>query len=436
MNTQMMTTEVAIIGGGLAGLTAANFAARAGMNVILFEKAHAVGGRAATETSNGFHFNLGPHALYRRGAGVRILGELGVEFSGAIASASGAYAIDRGVKHALPGGFVSLLTTGLMGLAAKMETARLLAGIGNIDTQAIEHLSAREWLDREISQPGTRQLVQALFRVTTYANDPERQSAGAVLRQAQMALAGGVYYLDGGWQTLVSGLRAAAEKSGVKIVTGARVTEIERDQQKFLIHTADGTTFVAASVIIAAGPAEACALVKDGGNTVLNEWEQAAIPVKAACLDLALEYLPQPRARFALGIDEPLYFSVHSATAKLAPAGGALIHAAKYLGPDASTDPKLVERELEQTLDLVQPGWRKAVVERRFLPKMTVTNALVTAAQGGLAGRPGPAVPGIDGLYVAGDWVGPEGQLADASFASARLAVEMIAQGQHRAAAA
>jgi phytoene dehydrogenase-like protein len=53
---------------------------------------------------------------------------------------------------------------------------------------------------------------------------------------------------------------------------------------------------------------------------------------------------------------------------------------------------------------------------------MVVSNALVTAAAGGTAGRPGAAVPGIANLYVAGDWVGPDGMLADASLASARRA--------------
>jgi len=83
---------------------------------------------------------------------------------------------------------------------------------------------------------------------------------------------------------------------------------------------------------------------------------------------------------------------------------------------------------LEETLDMMQPGWRGAVVARRFLPAITVSNALVTAAQGGLKGRQRPDVPGVEGLYVAGDWVGPEGMLADAGMASAKLAAETIAR--------
>jgi len=436
MNNQAPSADVAIIGGGLAGLTAATFLARAGRPVVLFEKSQAVGGRAVTEVKGDFHFNLGPHALYCAGHGVKVLGELGIKFSGGRPTPSGSYAIDRGVKHTLPGGFFSLITTGLFGLAAKLETARLLAGVSKIDTQAIRHLTVREWLAREIRQPEVRRLLQAILRLATYADDPERQSAGAALAQFQLAAASNVYYLDGGWQVLVDGLRQVAQEAGVQIVTGARVVAVERDEAVRGVRLADGTGYSVSSVIVAASPAVACELVERGRETVLREWADAAIPVKAACLNIALSRLPQPRAVFALGIDRPLYLSVHSAVAKLAPEGGALIQLAKYLGSGVDADAKAVERELEELLDLVQPGWREVLVERQFLPQMVVSHALVTAAQGGTAGRPGPEVAGVPGLYVAGDWVGPEGMLADASLASAKRAAEVILRGEGLQAAA
>ena len=57
------TKPVAIIGGGLAGLTAAVWLARADVPVTVFEKARHLGGRALTEQRGGFYFNLGPHAI-------------------------------------------------------------------------------------------------------------------------------------------------------------------------------------------------------------------------------------------------------------------------------------------------------------------------------------------------------------------------------------
>jgi uncharacterized protein with NAD-binding domain and iron-sulfur cluster len=77
-------------------------------------------------------------------------------------------------------------------------------------------------------------------------------------------------------------------------------------------------------------------------------------------------------------------------------------------------------------LDLVQPGWRQELVEQRFLPELVVVNRMATAAENGFSGRPGPVVPQSRNLYIAGDWVGKQGWLVDASLASAREAAEIV----------
>ena len=104
-----------------------------------------------------------------------------------------------------------------------------------------------------------------------------------------------------------------------------------------------------------------------------------------------------------------------------------MIHAAKYLPPEHRDSAENVEHELEDLLDLVQPGWRETVVYRRFLPDMVVMNAMPLARLDGTRERPSPEVADVRGLFVAGDWVGNEGLLVDASLASAKLAAEMIA---------
>jgi phytoene dehydrogenase-like protein len=431
--TDTASTDVAVVGGGLAGLTAAAYLARAGVDVTLFERASAVGGRAATHVTGGYHFNLGPHALYRKAEGSEVLRELEVSYTGGVPGASGGFAVRAGVKHALPGGFMSLLTTGLLGARAKIETARLLASIGQIDAAAAAGQTVRQWLDASIRAPEVRELVQALFRLTTYANEPHRQSAGSAIAQLQEALSGNVMYLDGGWQTLIEGLRRRALEKGAKIVTGRRVDAVEQSGAGAALRFGDGTALRAGVVVLAVAPAEAAAMAP--GSRQLAAWAREAVAVRAACLEVALRTLPQPRATFALGIDEPLYLSVHSAVARLAPDGGALIHTAKYL-PAGEADARADETQLEGLLDLVQPGWRDVVVERRFLPRMIVFNALPTAAQGGIAGRPGPAIADFTNLYVAGDWVGQRGMLADASLASARATAAAILERRRQGALA
>src|SRR5262249_18288514 len=91
--------QVVIVGGGLGGLAAGIYAARLGCSVTLLERSQFLGGRARTDSRNGFHTNLGPHALYRGGPGMKVLKELGVHPTGGTPRSSGQYAVWRGVKH-------------------------------------------------------------------------------------------------------------------------------------------------------------------------------------------------------------------------------------------------------------------------------------------------------------------------------------------------
>jgi pyruvate/2-oxoglutarate dehydrogenase complex dihydrolipoamide dehydrogenase (E3) component len=77
-------------------------------------------------------------------------------------------------------------------------------------------------------------------------------------------------------------------------------------------------------------------------------------------------------------------------------------------------------------MDRLQPGWRKFVIKERFLPNMIVYNALVTAEEGGIYERPDVKIPGLENIYIVGDWVGPLGLLVDTSISSAKRAGEHI----------
>jgi hypothetical protein len=65
-------------------------------------------------------------------------------------------------------------------------------------------------------------------------------------------------------------------------------------------------------------------------------------------------------------------------------------------------------------------------VHRRFLRTVVVSHSLVAAASGGFPGRPTGRIAGIDNVFLAGDWVGPTGQLADASVASGMWAARAV----------
>lgn len=425
------TSEVVVIGGGIGGLATAALAAREGLPVRVIEKAGAFGGRAATQHQEGFSLNLGPHALYRGGRGLAVLRSLGIEPRGGPAPTTGSFGFVGDRMHALPAGLASLLRTGLLGLPGKLGAARVLAGLSRIDLAPWHGQSVSAWLDATARSKDLRALLAALIRLSSYADDPDRQSAGSALEQLRSAVRHGVLYLDGGWITLVDELRRAAEAGGAHLVAGARAVAVERgaDGRAEAVRLDDGRRIAAAAVVVAGSPAMASALLPTSAE--LARFARDAIPVRAACLDVGLDRLPSPHATFGLGIDRPLYVSVHSAAARLAPEGSALVQAARYGEGEGDA-----EAELSAVIERLQPGFRDHVVTRRFLPRLLVSNALVTAAQGGLAGRPDVRVPGWPNVFLAGDWVGSEGQLADASFASAARVADVLAEvGSRRKAA-
>jgi len=425
--------DVVVIGGGIAGLTAAIYVARSGRSVTIIEQSSDVGGRARTAIDNGYYFNQGPRALYLSGAGVKILNEIEVRYSGK-APPTPTYAIKHGKKYPLPTNLSSLITTKLLkGLSSRVEAIRTFASLNKIKFSEFEEVSLQEWLDKKILHRDVADLLKLLCRVATYANDPEVQSAGSSLSQLQMAIESGVIYLDDGWQTLVKGLVAKAQEAKVMIVKGKRVVEVDSDNNNLTssvspwkIHLSDDSSMSASVLIIATSPRGAYELFRTRPDIMSYVIDAGKRPVRAACLDVALSTLPNRSVPVAFGIDSPLYLSVHSESAKLAPKGGALIHILKYLGSSHEPNPKDDRLEMEALLDMVQPGWRDVIVKQRFLANMIVSNSLVAAAQGGTLRRPDTRVSEAEGLYIAGDWVGAEGLLADASFASAKRAAQQI----------
>ena len=86
---------------------------------------------------------------------------------------------------------------------------------------------------------------------------------------------------------------------------------------------AGGRTHRATAVVLAVAPDH------------VRRWLPHLVPrnpseVRVACFDVALATVPAPRNAFVLGIDTPLYYSLHSQTARLAPEGGGVAHLLRY----------------------------------------------------------------------------------------------------------
>jgi phytoene dehydrogenase-like protein len=405
------TVDVVVVGGGLAGLAAATAAADAGRTVTLLD-AHGLGGRARTQDRNGYLFNTGPHAMYVDGPGHRALQGFGIDPAGSAPDTKHGMALLDGRLGLLPGGPVSLLRTDLLRASSKPKVAMLLSRLPRFRPADHAGLTVNEWLASTGIPDDAVALVHLLVRLTTYVDAPDELSAEVAISQIQGGLGAGVRYLDGGWQTLTDRLAERARRAGVAITTGAAVTSVEPHDGRTLVRTADHG-YAAAAVVVATGTPAAAATIL--GHRPAS-WDRLGPEVEAASLDLGLAR--RPKHRIILGADEPVYWSLHSDAGRLAPDGRAMGHAMRYLPP--GQDPGPADDDRRRLHDLARTaGVAEAdIVESRFLRRVTVMGGFPTAAAGGLAGRPAAAVEGRDGVFAAGDWVGPVGLLADASLAS------------------
>ena len=422
-------TDAVVVGGGMAGLIAACYLARGGLSVTLFEKASSLGGRAATQRVDGFAINRGIHALYTGGATSEVLAELGVTYSAGVPKTT--FGLQGGRLYPFPTSPAALLTSRLLGLGEKLELIRLLAGLSRIDARSLARTSVQQWLDETIRRPRARRVFTALARVFVYSAALDLVSADVFVDRLQRSLKHRVEYVDGGWQTLVDGLRRVASDAGARIVSGTRVESLaHRDGHVAGVRLHDGTFVGASAVILATTPQEAAPRVDGSAHPLLRRMVDALVPAQVACLDVALRALPRPRYPIVWDLDGPRFFTTQSRYARVAPEGGALVHAFKQLDPRQPSSAAGDERDLEAFLDAAQPGWRHVVMKRVSLPRIAAAGALPLAASGGFAGRPGPEVPGIEGLLLAGDWIGSEGFLADASAASARRAAHLALESK------
>ena len=434
--------DVVVVGGGIAGLVAATPAARAGATVRLLDARRAPGGRARSHEERGFLFNEGPHALYRGGEAQAVFDRLGLDLSGGDPNkgvvAHGLLADDRLVP--LPGAPVALLRSRWLGVRAKVAIGRLLGGITRVDPTPLAGVSMASWLEDRVTDRDARVLAGTISRVATYVCDAESVSAEAAVTQLQRALGTGVRYLDGGWASIVDGLLDAARAAGVNIELGTSVeavatspTSAPGDAGRWTVSTSAGPRSASTVVLAAGGPALAASIAGDAAP-VLHQWSEAAVPITVSHLDVGLPGR-WPAAPVVFGLGRPLYLSVHGPVAAgLAPAGGSLVSVMRNHRAGETTDHADDRAELDGLLDTVRPGWRDDASVIRFGARRVVAHDRPMPSRGGLAGRPGPEVPGAPGLYVAGDWVGPRGLLADAAASSGEAAAARAADAAAAAA--
>jgi hypothetical protein len=282
---------------------------------------------------------------------------------------------------------------------------QLLARLAKVDAASLADMSIGQWLADHDLRPRVDSLARALFRLSTYVGDLDDLSADAAVAQQQAAARSGVIYVDDGWAQLVGALR-----SRVAVRSDVRVNGVSSDRNGAAVHTGVGTLTAGAVVLAAGSPNAVRSLLPDDPG-----WGALGEAVTAACLDVGVRRVPAPG--YVVGLDEPLYATTQSPPARQAPGDGAVVAAIRYGARNADEDRTQLQAHLREL------GVDEAdVVVHRFLARMIVMSAMPRAETGGLRGRPSPTATGLGRVFLAGDWVGPTGLLADAALVSGRTA--------------
>jgi phytoene dehydrogenase-like protein len=368
----MSDTEITIIGGGLAGLTAAITCAEGGATVVLHEAHEKLGGRARS-ADGPYKANLGPHAIYAGGVLWDWLNARGLMPPLARPLLTGVrFHYERAVHRTPP---LSLIPPGL----------RLRGRIAPVDQDF------RSWVT-DHADGRIANFLSSLAGVYTFHHDPGELSAAFVWERTERLLLTPkppARFIVGGWTALVDALERRARELGVAIVAGDRVDALPDPP-----------------VIVALELCDARRLL---GDDTLH-----GLSGRTVCIDLGLrERSGDPW--IVSDLETSGWVERYTAQdPSLAPAGEHLVQAQMPLRPQEGADDAAAR--LERLLDASFEHWRERVTWRRRQVMDGRSGALDLP---GNTWRDRPAINRGDGSFLCGDEVAAPGCLSEVSFASA-----------------
>lgn len=280
--------DVIVVGAGIAGLTVAHDAARAGLRTVVLEAADRVGGLLDVAELDGMRIDIGAESFATRTTGVAdLIADAGLPLQVVSPAPGGAY-----LAASTPAGIVRapLPRRTIVGIPADPFADDVVALVGAAGAARVAEERAMSPL-RAHDEPSLADLVAArcgqalvdalvdplcrsiysqpadavrLSRVhpTLWREAVARGSllAGVAALASDERAGGAVAGIAGGMWRLAAELTVAAEALGVRVHTGVSVHGVAATAAGVLVHT-DGATWHAAHVVVATGTAAARALL-------------------------------------------------------------------------------------------------------------------------------------------------------------------------------
>ena len=286
--------RLAVVGGGLAGLSAALLAADNGADVVLLEARPRLGGATASFDRKGLWVDTGQHVFMRCCTAYRgYLRRLGVEHQTTLqprldvpvllGDRPGRYARLRRTKTRLPAPLH--LAPALLGYKALPPGQRIAAALaafqlGRLDQRspAVDGRSFGDWLTAHRQGPMATETLWELLTVATLNAPAAQASLGLAAKVVRTGLLERADAADLGWADVPlqqlhgeASAKALAD-AGADVRTGVKVRSISRTDAGYELAIASGAgradaaVLTADAVVLAVPPPAAAALLPDGAH--------------------------------------------------------------------------------------------------------------------------------------------------------------------------
>ncbi len=414
-------SEVIVLGGGLAGITAALDCAEAGRRVTLLEVRRRLGGAAYSFERDGLQMDNGQHVFLRCCEAYRaLLARLGSSHLVEVQERLSIPVLRPGRPAALLRRSSLPAPLHLAGALARyphlsarrrLGAARAALGLMRLDIgdPGLDRVTFGEWLARHGQD---REAVDALWDLIALptlnlrAADASLAQAAFVFRRGLLsgADAGDIGFHLGTLQSIIGDpARAALERAGVEIRLGWRAESLRRGGEGFELRGRSGEGedgLTAGSVIVALPHNRAGALLEPllGPHAGLpGELESSPIVNLHVVYDSRV--LDQP---FAAGVGTPVQYLFDRTQAGGAPSG------CQYLAVSLSGAAREMEMSVDQLREQYLPALAELIPRARGarVEKFLVTRehaATFRAAPGTASLRPSSRTA-VAGLTLAGNW--------------------------------
>lgn len=425
-----MSKSVVVVGGGLAGLSAAARLASNGFQVKVLEKAPKLGGRAITIPLKGFQFNFGAHAIYARDRSVlkKFENELRLTIDWKNFSPSKAYYDLGSSTTPMPATLAGLFRTKVLDTENKLRfTYEVLKTLTSLK-RGEEGVPIGEYLQNE-SQP-IRDLLLTLASSNFFTNEPEKIPSPLFFQYYKRLFSTqyAVSYIGGGWQSIVDGFADIIEKNGGQILSREKVTKVELEERTIKQIQGKENLYTADYFLFCIPPKELTQIFSETPYEQTFSIYANYHPTQVIVYDIGINKRIETPFTYVYHKEDRIFITdISYYDPTCTPEGGQLLQAIAYLNQDEVGNKEIVDqkvKDIEAVYDKHFPSWRDRLVTKRLSKRATVQEIKCIDDQRLMPVK----FYGLANAYFAGDWCQGKGQLSELSFSSAYEATSRIMQ--------